>query len=136
MNPVACMSKAAPAGDDSLKENSIGGNAMMVKRLVFVVCAATAFSIGATNADPCNKTTGTGGGQQASSSAAQTDQRQEHAQPSVAEQPKSTGKAAPSNTGEQPTEPSAKMTDQDRFSGTGTHTEGAETSSKMADQGC
>jgi hypothetical protein len=66
--------------------------------------------------------------------AAQADQRQEHAQPNVAEEARSTGKAVQPSVAEQTPEPPAKMTDQDRFSGT--PSQGSEASAKMADQGC
>ena len=54
MHPVACVSKAAAARGESRKDNGNGGNAMKIKRIAFVVCAATAFSVGAANAGPCN----------------------------------------------------------------------------------
>lgn len=101
-------------------------------QLIMTACALI-LSTGIANAGPCN-TTGTGDGQQAPNRAAQADQRQEHAQPNVAEQPKSTGKAVQPTVAEQTPQPSAKMTDQDRFSGT--PPEGSEASAKMADQGC
>jgi hypothetical protein len=106
-------------------------------RLQLVMAAgALILSAGIANAGPCNtgQTTGTGQGQQAGNRAAQADQRQEHAQPKVAEQPSSAGET--STTARQAPEPSAKMTDQDRFSGTGTHSENSQASAKMADQGC
>jgi len=80
------------------------------------------------------QTTGTGDGQQAVNSAAQADQRHEHAQPSVAQQPQSTGKAEQPNATEQSAVPSAKMTDQDQS--LATPSQASETSTKMADQGC
>ena len=99
---------------------------------------ALILSVGIANAGPCNgsATTGIGDGQQAANRAAQADQRQEHAQPTVAQQPSSTGKAVEPSTAQNAPEPSAKMTDQDKFSGTGTHSGNSETSAKMADQNC
>jgi hypothetical protein len=109
---------------------------MTAKHQLVITACALILSAGIANAGPCNtsQTTGTGDGQQTVNRAAQADQRQEHAQPSVAEQPESTGKAAQPSVAEQAPEPSAKMTDQDRFSGT--PSEGSEASAKMADQGC
>ena len=90
---------------------------MTVNHQIVVTACALILSAGIANAGPCtSQTTGTGDGQQASNRAAQADERQEHAQPSVAEQPKSTGKAVQPSITEQTPEPSAKMTDQDRFS--------------------
>ena len=108
---------------------------MTVNHQFVVTACALILSAGIANAGPCtNQTTGTGDGQQAPNRAAQADQRQQHAQPSVAEQPKSSGKAVQPSVAEQTPEPSAKMTDQDRFSKA--PSEGSEASAKMADQGC
>lgn len=99
--------------------------------------AMTAFVLiltaGVAHAGPCN-TTGTGDGQQTVNRAAQADQRQEHVQPSVAQQPQSTGKAEQPNASGQSAVPSAKMTDQDQSPST--PSQGSETSTKMTDQGC
>lgn len=108
---------------------------MTAKHQLVITACALILSAGIANAGPCtNQTTGTGGGQQAVNRATQADQRQEHAQPNVAEQARSTGKAVQPSVAEQTPEPSAKMTDQDRFSGT--PSQGSEASAKMADQGC
>jgi hypothetical protein len=104
-------------------------------QLVMTTCALI-LSAGAANAGPCNtKTTGLGDSQPSPNKTAQIDQRQEHAQPSVAQQPKSTGEAQtqPSTT-EQSAVPSAKMTDQDQSAASAG--QGSKTSSKMADQDC
>jgi len=109
---------------------------MIAKHQLVMTACALILSAGIANAGPCNtsQTTGTGDGQQAVNSAAQADQRQEHAQPSVAQQPQSTGKAEQPNTTEQSAVPSAKMTDQDQS--LATPSQDSETSTKMADQGC
>lgn len=109
---------------------------MTTKHQFFMTACALILSAGVANAGPCNtgQTTGTGDGQQAANRAAQADQRQQHAQPSVAQQPQSTGKAEQPNTTEQSAVPSAKMTDQDQSSAA--PSQGSETSTKMADQGC
>ena len=109
---------------------------MTARHQVIMTACALILSAGIANAGPCNtsQTTGTGDGQQAVNRAAQADQRQEHAQPSVAQQPQSTGKPEQSNTTEQSAVPSAKMTDQDQSSAA--PPQGSETSTKMADQGC
>ena len=98
---------------------------------------ALILSVGIAHAGPCNGSATTSiRDDQVANSAAQVGQRQEHAQPSVAQQPTSTGKAAAPSPAQNPPEPSAKMTDQDRFSGTGTHSGSSETSAKMTDQDC
>lgn len=104
-------------------------------QLVLTACALV-LAAGVAEAGPCNTihTTGTSEGQQTVNKAAQADQRQEHAQPSVAQQPQSTGKAEQPSTTEQRAVPSAKMTDQDQLSAA--PPQGSETSTKMADQGC
>jgi hypothetical protein len=108
---------------------------MTAKHQLVITACALILSAGIANAGPCtNQTTGTGGGQQAVNRATQADQRQEHAQPSVAEQANSTGKAAQPSVAEQAPEPSAKTTDQNRFSKA--PSESPEASAKMADQGC
>ena len=110
---------------------------MTAKYQVVMTACALILSAGVANAGPCNtsQTTGTGDGQQAVNRAAQADQRQEHVQPSVAQQPQSTGKAEQPKTTEQSAAvPSAKMTDQDQSSAA--PPQGSETSTKMADQGC
>src|SRR5450755_4220588 len=101
---------------------------MTTKHQFFMTACALILSAGVANAGPCNtgQTTGTGDGQQAANRAAQ--------QPSVAQQPQSTGKAEQPNTTEQSAVPSAKMTDQDQSSAA--PSQGSETSTKMADQGC
>jgi hypothetical protein len=108
---------------------------MTARRQLAISACALILSAGIANAGPCNtsQTTGTGDGH-ALNRAAQADQRQQHAQLSVARQPQSTGKAEPPNTTEQSAVPSAKMTDQDQSSAT--PSQGSETSTKMADQGC
>jgi hypothetical protein len=110
---------------------------MTTKHQLIITACALILSAGIANAGPCNtsQTTGKGDGQQAVNRAAQADQRQEHAQPSVAQQPQSTGKPEQSNTTEQSAVPSAKMTDQDQSSSAASP-QGSETSTKMADQGC
>ena len=122
-------------GLDGAKASKVETPMTAKHQLVMIACALI-LSAGVANAGPCNtgQTTGTGGGQQAASRAAQADQRQEHVQPSVAEQPKSTGKTVQSPVAEQTPEPSAKMTGQDRFSATPSQT--PEPSAKMADQDC
>jgi hypothetical protein len=109
---------------------------MTAKHQLVMTACALILSAGIANAGPCNtsQTTGTGDGQQAVNSAAQADQRHEHAQPSVAQQPQSTGKAEQPNATQQSAVPSAKMTDQDQS--LATPSQGSETSTKMADQGC
>ena len=109
---------------------------MTARHQVVMTACALILSAGIANAGPCNtsQTTGTGDGQQAANKATQQDQRQEHAQPSVAQQPQSTGKAEQPNTTEQSAVPSAKMTDQDQSSAA--PPQGSESSTKMADQGC
>jgi hypothetical protein len=110
---------------------------MTTKNQLVMTACALILTAGVANAGPCNtsQTTGIGDGQQARS--AQADQQQEHAQPTVAQQPQSTGKAEqPNNTDQRNAEqtvPSAKMTDQDQSSAP---PQGSETSTKMADQGC
>ena len=82
-----------------------------------MTACALILTAGVANAGPCNtsQTTGTGDGQQAANRSAQADQRQEHAQPSVAQQqPQSTGKAEQPSTTEPSAVPSAKMTDQNQ----------------------
>jgi hypothetical protein len=60
---------------------------MTAKHQLVITACALILSGGIANAGPCsNQTTGTGGGLQAVNRATQADQRQEHAQPSVAEQ--------------------------------------------------
>ncbi|HEY8671635.1 MAG TPA: hypothetical protein VIL63_12385 [Terriglobales bacterium] len=109
---------------------------MTARHQLAISACALILSAGIANAGPCNtsQTTGTGAGQQAANRAAQVGQRQEHAQPRVAQQPQSTGKAEQPNSTEQSAVPSAKMTDQDQSSAT--PSQGSETSTKMADQGC
>lgn len=110
---------------------------MTVKHQIAVSACALLLSAGIANAGPCNtnQTTGIGDGQQAANRSAQADQRQEHAQPSVAQQPQSTGKAEQPSTTELPSAvPSAKMTDQNQSATAPSR--GSETSKKMADQGC
>ena len=114
---------------------------MTARQQVVMTACALILTAGIANAGPCNtsQTTGIGDGQQAANRAAQVDQRQEHAQPSVAQQPQSTGKAEQPNatdqrTTEQSAVPSGKMTDQDQPSAS--PSQGSETSTKMADQGC
>ena len=109
---------------------------MTAKHQLAMTACALILTAGVANAGPCNtsQTTGIGDGQQAANRSAQADQRQEHAQPSVAQQPQSTGKAEQPITTEQSAVPSAKMTDQDQSSAT--PAQGSETSTKMADQGC
>ena len=99
------------------------------QKLVLAACSLI-LSAGIADAGPCNQTTGTGNGEQTTNRAAQVEQRQEHAQPSVAQQPQSTGRAAEASA-----DPSAKMTDPDRTR-SGINADGSETSVKMADQGC
>jgi len=106
---------------------------MTAKHQLVMTACALILTAGVANAGPCN-TTGIGNGQQAANRSAQADQRQEHAQPSVAQQPQSTGKAEQPSTTEQSAVPSAKMTDQNQSSAT--PAQGSETSTKMADQGC
>ena len=110
---------------------------MTAKHQLVMIACALILTAGVANAGPCNspsQTTGIGDGPQAANRSAQADQRQEHAQPSVAQQPQSTGKTEQPSTTEQSAVPSAKMTDQDQSSAT--PTQGSETSTKMADQGC
>ena len=111
---------------------------MTAKRQLTLTACALILTVGAANAGPCNtgQTTGVGNGQQAVNRSAQTNQRQEHAQPNVAQQSQSTGKAEqPSTTTtEQSAVLSAKMIDQDQSSAT--PPQGSETSTKIADQGC
>jgi hypothetical protein len=110
---------------------------MIAKRPLGMAICALVMSAGMANAGPCNSSGTTGiGGSKATNRSAQAEQRQEHAQPSVAQQPRSTGNAAQPSTAQQTPEPSAKMTDEDRFSATGTHVNGSDTSAKMADQDC
>jgi hypothetical protein len=106
---------------------------MIAKFQLIVIACALFLTAGVANAGPCN-TTGTGDGQQTVNRTAQANQRQEHGQPSVAQQPQSTGKTEQRSASEQSAVPSAKMTDQDHSPST--PSQGAETSSKMADQGC
>ena len=106
---------------------------MPAKHQLAMTACALILTAGVANAGPCN-TNGIGNGQQAANRSAQADQRQEHAQPSVAQQPQSTGKAEQPSTTEQSAVPSAKMTDQNQSSAT--PAQGSETSTKMADQGC
>jgi hypothetical protein len=105
---------------------------MPAKQVLIAACALVILGGGVANAGPCNtgQTTGMSNGDKA----AQEGQRQEHAQPSVAEQPKSTGTTGQSTAGEQGTASSSKMTDTDQSPTAQQQTSG--TSSKMADQGC
>ena len=82
---------------------------------------------GVANAGPWNT------GQTSGNQAAQEGQRQEHAQPSVAEQPKSAGTTGQSTAGEQGTASSSKMTATNQAA---VSPQGSESSTKMADQGC
>ena len=110
---------------------------MIAKHQLVMTACVLILTAGVANAGPCNtnQTTGIGDGQQAANRSAQADQRQEHAQPSVARQPQSTGRAEQPKTTEQSAAvPSAKMTDQDQSSAA--QPQGSETSTKMADQGC
>jgi hypothetical protein len=104
---------------------------MPAKQILIAACTLVMLGGGVANAGPCNtgQTTGMSGGNKA----AQEAQRQEHAQPSVAEQPTSAGKTGQSG-GEQAAVPSSKMTDTDHA--TIGSAQGSEPSSKMADQGC
>jgi hypothetical protein len=104
---------------------------MIEKQFLLVACSAVVLSAGVANAGPCNTGQTVGVGPGSTGQATQDDQRQEHAQPTVAEQPKSVGVA--SAGAEQP-EPSAKMTGKDQ-SPVATPT-GSEASAKMADEGC
>jgi hypothetical protein len=103
---------------------------MSAKQLVIAACVLMLSGGGAAHAGPCNigQTTGMSGGNKA----AQERQRQEHAQPSVAQQPTSAGKAGKSE-GQQAAVPSSKMTDTNHATAM---PQRSETSSKMADQGC
>ena len=109
---------------------------MTAKHQLVMTACALILTAGVANAGPCNnnQTTGIGDGQQASNRAAQADQRQEHAQPSVAQQPQSTGKAEQPSTTEQSAVQSAKMANQDQSATAPPR--GSETSTKMADQDC
>jgi hypothetical protein len=99
---------------------------MPAKQVIIGACALIMLGGGVANAGPCN----TG---QTSGKAAQEGQRQEHAQPSVAEQPKSAGTTGQSTAGQQGTVSSSKMTDTNQAA---VPPQGSESSTKMADQGC
>ena len=101
---------------------------MRAKQVLIAACAFVILGGGVANAGPCN--TGQTGGDRA----AQEGQRQEHAQPSVAEQPRSAGTTGQSNAGQQGTVASSKMTDSDRSPNAKPQSSG--TSSKMVDQDC
>jgi hypothetical protein len=96
---------------------------MPAKQILIAACTLIMLG-GVAYAGPCN----TG---QTSGKAAQEGQRQEHAQPSVAEQPRSAGTIGQSKAGGTP---SSKMTDTNRSPAV--PSQSADTSSKMADQGC
>jgi hypothetical protein len=99
---------------------------MIAKQVFIAACTLVMFGVGVANAGPCN----TG---QTSGRAAQEGQRQEHAQPSVAEQPKSAGTTGQATAGQQGTASSSKMTDKNQAA---VPPQGSESSTKMADQGC
>jgi hypothetical protein len=100
----------------------------MSAKAVIVVCAFIILSSRVAIAGPCStgQTTGNAG---------QEGQRQEHAQPSVAEQPKSAGTTGQPEAGQQAIVPSSKMTDTDQSAATATP-QGSAPSNKMADQDC
>jgi hypothetical protein len=93
---------------------------------VVIVCAFVILGSGVASAGPCStgQTTGNAG---------QEGQRVEHAQPSVAEQPKSAGTTGQPEAGQQATIPSSKMTDTNQSP---IPPQGLAPSKKMADQGC
>jgi hypothetical protein len=99
----------------------------MSAKVVIVVCAFTILGSGVASAGPCS----TG---QTIGNAGQEGQRGEHAQPSVAEQPKSAGTTGQPEAGQQVTVPSAKMTDTNQSPAI--PPQGLAPSKKMADQGC
>jgi hypothetical protein len=100
-------------------------------KLVVAACALTLLASSVANAGPCStQTAGTGS---EANKASQEAQRQEHAQPAVAEQQKSAGTTGQTNAGEQGTAPSSKMTDTNQSSAAPAQ---GSTSSKMADQDC
>jgi hypothetical protein len=101
---------------------------MPAKQVLIAACALVILGGGVANAGPCST------GQTSGNKAAQEGQRQEHAQPAVAEQPKGAGTTGQSNAGEQGTASSSKMTDTSQSSAA--QPQGSDTSSKMADQGC
>lgn len=111
--------------------NTKGRDSMSAKQLVIAACALVVFGGGVANAGPCSagQTTGMSGGNRA----AQEAQRQEHAQPSVAQQPTSAGTTAQSGV-VPPAVPSSKMTDTNHSPAVSP--QGSEASSEMADQGC
>jgi hypothetical protein len=104
---------------------------MPAKQILIAACTLVMLGGGVANAGPCNtgQTTGMSNGDKA----AQEGQRQEHAQPSVAEQPKSAGTTGQSTAGEKGTASSSKMTDTNQAA---VPPQGSQSSTKMADQGC
>jgi hypothetical protein len=99
----------------------------MSAKVVIVICAFVTLGSGVASGGPCStgQTTGNAG---------QEGQRVEHAQPSVAEQPKNAGTTGQPEAGQQATIPSSKMTDTNQ-----SHAippQGLAPSKKMADQGC
>jgi hypothetical protein len=99
---------------------------MSAKQVVTAVCALVVLGGGVATAGPCSTGQTTG-------KAAQEDQRQQHAQPGVAEQPRSAGTTGQSDNEAQGTVPSSKMTDANQSPAT--PPQGSLSSSKM-DQGC
>jgi hypothetical protein len=106
---------------------------MITKQFFLVACSATVLNAGVANAGPCTTGQTIGVGPGTTGQITQENQRQEHAQPAVAEQPKSAGVASDGIAGGEQPEPSAKMTAKDQFP---VASPGSEASAKMADQGC
>jgi hypothetical protein len=96
---------------------------MPAKQVLIVACTFVVLGCGLANAGPCNT------GQNADNKAAQEAKRQ-----AVAEQPKSAGTTGQTTAGEQAPASSSKMTDTNQSPPA--PSQGADTSTKMADQDC
>ena len=96
---------------------------MLIKHSVIAACTLVVLGCGVANAGPCDT------GQNADNKAGQEAKRQ-----AVAEQPKSAGTTGQSSAGEQAPAPSSKMTDTNQSPTA--PSQGADTSTKMADKDC
>ena len=96
---------------------------MSAKQVLIVACTFVGLGCGLASAGPCNT------GQNADNKAGQ--EAKQHA---VAEQPKSAGTTGKSTAGEQAPAPSSKITDTNQSPTA--PSQGADTSTKMADKDC